>query len=90
MGFTDPFFTSLSFLTGLFISTMSGTLVALTLLLSPNDSKADFVVVVSFIMTTRRKPATLGLSFTHKFTESQTDVSDAVEPNLFSEDRGEE
>ncbi|PAU80276.1 hypothetical protein CK500_15535 [Halorubrum salipaludis] len=49
MGFTDPFFTSLSFLTGLFISTMSGTLVALTLLLSPNDSKADLVVVVSFI-----------------------------------------
>jgi len=49
MGFTDPFFTSLSFLTGLFISTMSGTLAALTLLLSPNDSKADFVVVVSFI-----------------------------------------
>ncbi len=49
MGFTDPFFTTLSFLTGLFISTMSGTLAALTLLLSPNDSKADLVVVVSFI-----------------------------------------
>ena len=30
------------------------------------------------------------LSLTHKFTKSQTDVSDAVEPNLQSEDRGEE
>ena len=49
MGFTDPFFTILSFLTGLFISTMSGTLAVLTLLLSPNDSKANFVVMVSFI-----------------------------------------
>jgi len=39
---------------------------------------------------TRRKPTASALSFTHKFTESQTDVSDAVEPNLFSEDRGEE
>ena len=38
----------------------------------------------------RRKPTTEVLSFTHKFTKSQTDVSDAVEPNLFSEDRGEE
>ncbi|WP_424014107.1 hypothetical protein ACOZ35_13805 [Halorubrum xinjiangense] len=39
---------------------------------------------------TARKPTRSRLSLTHKFTESQTDVSDAVEPNLFSEDRGEE
>jgi len=49
MGFTDPFFTSLSFLTGLFICAMSGTLAVLMVLLSPNDSKANFVVTMSLI-----------------------------------------
>ena len=29
------------------------------------------------------------LSFTHKFTETQTDVSDAVDPDLYSRDRDE-
>ena len=38
----------------------------------------------------RRKPTAVVLSLTHKFTKFQTDVSDAVEPNLQSEDRGEE
>ena len=37
----------------------------------------------------RQLPTPKWLSLTHKFTESQTDVSDAVESNLFSEDRGE-
>jgi len=41
-------------------------------------------------MGCRIHPAPKALSLTHKFTESQTDVSDAVEPNLQSEDRGEE
>jgi hypothetical protein len=49
MGFTDPFFTILSFLTGFFICAMSGTLTVLTVLLSPNDSKANFVVTMSLI-----------------------------------------
>ena len=49
MGFTDPFFTSLSFLTGFFICAMSGTLAVLTFLLSPNDSEANFVVTMSLI-----------------------------------------
>jgi len=49
MGFTDPFFTSLSFLTGLFICAMSGTLAVLTFLLGPNDTKANFVVTMSLI-----------------------------------------
>ncbi|RDZ35667.1 hypothetical protein C5B89_18250 [Haloferax sp. Atlit-47N] len=49
MGFTDPIFTILIFLTGLFICAMSGTLAVLTFLLSPNDSKANFVVMVSLI-----------------------------------------
>lgn len=49
MDFTDPFFTGLSFLAGFFISTMAGTLAVLTLLLSPNDSKANFDVIMSFI-----------------------------------------
>jgi PAS domain-containing protein len=38
----------------------------------------------------RRKPTTSVLSFTHTFTESQTDVSDAFEPDLYSDDRGED
>ncbi|EMA07914.1 hypothetical protein C5B91_20855 [Haloferax sp. Atlit-10N] len=49
MGFTDPFFTGLIFLTGLFICAISGMLALLTFLLSPNDSKANFVVMVSLI-----------------------------------------
>jgi len=39
---------------------------------------------------TARKPTPSGLSLTHKFTKFQTDVSDAVDPNLYSEDRCEE
>ncbi|AGB31751.1 hypothetical protein C488_14842 [Natrinema pellirubrum DSM 15624] len=49
MSFTDPVFTTLSFLTGLFICATSGTLAVLTVLLAPNDSKANFVVLMSLI-----------------------------------------
>jgi len=49
MGFTDPFFIVLSFLTGLLICAMSGILTVLTILLSPNDSKADFIITMSLI-----------------------------------------
>jgi len=49
MGFTDPFFIVLSFLTGLPICAMSGILTVLTILLSPNDSKADFIITMSLI-----------------------------------------
>ncbi len=49
MSFTDPVFIGLSFLTGLFICATSGTLAVLTLLLGPNDSKANFVVLMSLI-----------------------------------------
>jgi len=35
-------------------------------------------------------PTTNVLFLTHKFTKFQTEVSDAVDPNLYSEDRGEE
>ncbi|TKX73380.1 hypothetical protein EXE46_14590 [Halorubrum sp. GN11_10-6_MGM] len=49
MGFTDPIFISLSFLTGLFICAMSGSLAVLTFLLTPDDSRASFVVTMSLI-----------------------------------------
>ena len=54
-----------------------------------SHGRARFLEAV-FIESTRRKPTALALSLTHKLTESQTDVSDAVEANLQSEDRGEE
>ncbi|RDZ61322.1 hypothetical protein C5B90_19460 [Haloferax sp. Atlit-12N] len=49
MNLTDPFFTGLLFLTGLFICSTAGTLAALTLLLSSDDPKANFVVTMCLI-----------------------------------------
>ncbi|MGQ3331025.1 hypothetical protein [Halorubrum sp. FL23] len=49
MSFTDPFFIVSSFLAGVFMCAMSGTLTLLTLLLETKNANAEFVILVSLI-----------------------------------------
>lgn len=49
MSFSDPVFTSLSFLVGGLICLLSGSLTVLTLLASVKDANAEFVLLMSLI-----------------------------------------
>ncbi|WP_433634788.1 hypothetical protein [Halomicrococcus sp. NG-SE-24] len=49
MSFSDPVFTSLSFLIGGLICLLSGSLTVLTLLTSVKDANSEFVLLMSLI-----------------------------------------